>query len=186
MVRGQSTNGSEFDQKAVIKLRANTYKSFNYAAFLQDMATLSAARPNNATQRQALQAVAMSPKQSSEVLSRAVNVLGTPYRWGGSSPKKGFDCSGLIKYVYRDAAGISLPRSTREMIVMRAPTVDAKSLQSGDLVFFVGTYDTSGISHVGIYVGGNNFLHVSTSQGVKISSLLNSYWASKYWNARRI
>ena len=87
-----------------------------------------------------------------DVLIRAIGLVGTPYRWGGNTPDSGFDCSGLIKYVYRDAAGISLPRSTREMIGMRAPTVDAKALQSGDLVFFA-TSGGSQVSHAGIYVG---------------------------------
>ncbi|OPG75263.1 peptidase P60, partial [Pseudomonas ogarae] len=58
-----------------------------------------------------------------DVLFRALGLVGTPYRWGGNTPDSGFDCSGLIGYVYRDAAGIALPRSTREMISMRAPEV---------------------------------------------------------------
>ena len=93
-----------------------------------------------------------------DVLMRAIGLVGTPYRWGGNTPDSGFDCSGLIKYVYRDAAGISLPRSTREMIVMRAPTVDINSLQSGDLVFFA-TGGGSQVSHAGIYVGEGRFVH---------------------------
>lgn len=87
-----------------------------------------------------------------DVLIRAIGLVGTPYRWGGNTPDSGFDCSGLIGYVYRDAANISLPRSTREMIVMRAPTVNINALQSGDLVFFA-TGGGSQVSHAGIYVG---------------------------------
>ena len=60
---------------------------------------------------------------AADVLFRALGLVGTPYRWGGNTPDSGFDCSGLIKYVYNDAAGISLPRTTREMIVMRAQSV---------------------------------------------------------------
>lgn len=70
-----------------------------------------------------------------DVLFRALGLVGTPYRWGGNTPDSGFDCSGLIGYVYRDAAGISLPRSTREMIGMRAPNVGKNALQTGDLIF---------------------------------------------------
>ncbi|MGY2257412.1 C40 family peptidase, partial [Pseudomonas reactans] len=66
----------------------------------------------------------------------ALGLVGTPYRWGGNTPDSGFDCSGLISYVYRDMAGINLPRSTREMIVMRAPNVPQNALQTGDLIFF--------------------------------------------------
>ena len=68
-----------------------------------------------------------------DVLFRALGLVGTPYRYGGNTPDGGFDCSGLIGYVYRDAAGIKLPRSTRELISMRAPTVGRDRLQSGDL-----------------------------------------------------
>lgn len=121
-----------------------------------------------------------------DVLMRAIGLVGTPYRWGGNTPDSGFDCSGLIKYVYRDAAGISLPRSTREMIVMHAPTVDAKSLQSGDLVFFA-TNGGSQVSHAGIYVGEGRFVHAPSSGGtVRLDYLSNSYWAKAYLQAKRV
>ena len=121
-----------------------------------------------------------------DVLFRALGLVGTPYRWGGNTPDSGFDCSGLIKYVYRDAAGISLPRSTREMIVMRAPTVDAKALQSGDLVFFA-TSGGSQVSHAGIYVGEGRFVHAPSTGGtVRLDYLSNSYWAKAYLQAKRV
>ncbi|MGN8249131.1 C40 family peptidase [Pseudomonas sp. Marseille-Q3773] len=121
-----------------------------------------------------------------DVLMRAIGLVGTPYRWGGNTPDSGFDCSGLIKYVYRDAAGISLPRSTREMIVMRAPTVDAGSLQSGDLVFFA-TGGGSQVSHAGIYVGEGRFVHAPSTGGtVRLDYLSNSYWAKAYLQAKRV
>lgn len=121
-----------------------------------------------------------------DVLIRAIGLVGTPYRWGGNTPDSGFDCSGLIKYVYRDAAGISLPRSTREMIVMRAPTVDANSLQSGDLVFFA-TSGGSQVSHAGIYVGEGRFVHAPSTGGtVRLDYLSNSYWAKAYLQAKRV
>jgi cell wall-associated NlpC family hydrolase len=121
-----------------------------------------------------------------DVLIRAIGLVGTPYRWGGNTPDSGFDCSGLIKYVYRDAAGISLPRSTREMIVMRAPTVDVKSLQSGDLVFFA-TNGGSQVSHAGIYVGEGRFVHAPSAGGtVRLDYLSNSYWAKSYLQAKRV
>ncbi|AQW69555.1 C40 family peptidase [Pseudomonas fulva] len=121
-----------------------------------------------------------------DVLIRAIGLVGTPYRWGGNTPDSGFDCSGLIKYVYRDAAGISLPRSTREMIGMRAPTVDVKSLQSGDLVFFA-TSGGSQVSHAGIYVGDGRFVHAPRTGGtVRLDYLSNSYWAKAYLQAKRV
>lgn len=128
----------------------------------------------------------MSSPAADDVLFRAIGLVGTPYRWGGNTPDSGFDCSGLIGYVYRDAAGISLPRSTREMIVMRAPDVDANALQSGDLVFFA-TGGGSQVSHAGIYVGEGRFVHAPSTGGtVRLDYLSNSYWAKAYLQAKRI
>ncbi|UBM26463.1 C40 family peptidase [Pseudomonas sp. p1(2021b)] len=121
-----------------------------------------------------------------DVLFRAIGLVGTPYRWGGNTPDSGFDCSGLIGYVYRDAAGIKLPRSTREMIVMRAPNVDINALQSGDLVFFA-TGGGSQVSHAGIYVGEGRFVHAPSSGGtVRLDYLSNRYWARAYLQAKRV
>lgn len=121
-----------------------------------------------------------------DVLIRAIGLVGTPYRWGGNTPDSGFDCSGLIGYVYRGAANINLPRSTREMIVMRAPTVDINSLQSGDLVFFA-TGGGSQVSHAGIYVGEGRFVHAPSTGGtVRLDYLSNSYWSKAYLQAKRV
>jgi cell wall-associated NlpC family hydrolase len=121
-----------------------------------------------------------------DVLIRAIGLVGTPYRWGGNTPDSGFDCSGLIGYVYRDAAGISLPRTTRDMIVMRAPTVAVNALQSGDLVFFA-TSGGSQVSHAGIYVGEGRFVHAPSAGGtVRLDYLSNSYWAKAYLQAKRV
>jgi len=106
---------------------------------------------------------------------------GVPYRLGGAT-KKGIDCSAFVSVAYQKMLGMTLPRTVQAQQALGKP-VARDQLRKGDLVFFKTGWSTH---HVGIYVGGNNFLHVSTSQGVKISSLLNSYWASKYWNARRI
>lgn len=105
---------------------------------------------------------------------------GTPYRLGGTS-EIGIDCSALVRNVYRDTFNIDLPRSTRGQVHEGRP-IDRQELQAGDLVFFdpPGRYN-----HVGIYVGEGYFLHASTSKGVIISSLDNSYWRRYYWQARR-
>lgn len=121
-----------------------------------------------------------------DVLFRALGLVGTPYRYGGNTPDGGFDCSGLIGYVYRDAAGISLPRSTRELISMRAPAIGRDRLQSGDLVFFA-TNGGSQVSHAGIYVGDGRFVHAPSSGGtVRLDSLSNTYWQRTYLNAKRV
>ena len=130
-------------------------------------------------------AEAFSPA-ANDVLFRALGLVGTPYRWGGNTPDSGFDCSGLIGYVYREAAQIQLPRSTREMIGLRVPSVQRQALNSGDLVFFA----TSGgrqVSHAGIYVGEGRFVHAPSSGGtVRLDSLDDSYWRKKYLGARRV
>lgn len=121
-----------------------------------------------------------------DVLFRALGLVGTPYRWGGNTPDSGFDCSGLINFVYRDMTGIKLPRSTREMISMRAPSVPVQALQTGDLVFFA----TSGgrtVSHAGIYVGEGRFVHAPRTGGtVRLDSLQSSYWQRAYLDAKRV
>ncbi|UZH11338.1 NlpC/P60 family protein [Halomonas sp. BDJS001] len=105
---------------------------------------------------------------------------GTPYRIGGTS-ERGIDCSALVRNVYRDTFNLDLPRSTRGQVHEGRP-IDRQELQAGDLVFFrpPGRYN-----HVGIYVGDGYFLHASTSKGVIISSLDNSYWQRYYWQSRR-
>jgi cell wall-associated NlpC family hydrolase len=121
-----------------------------------------------------------------DVLFRALGLVGTPYRYGGNTPDGGFDCSGLIGYVYRDAAGISLPRSTRELSAMRSPKVHRDALLSGDLVFFA-TSGGRGVSHAGIYVGEGRFVHAPSSGGtVRLDSLDNSYWQRAYLDAKRV
>ncbi|MGL4473615.1 MAG: NlpC/P60 family protein [Shewanella sp.] len=106
---------------------------------------------------------------------------GVPYRLGGGT-KSGIDCSAFVSVAYEKMVGMTLPRTVREQQRL-GHTVPRNQLRKGDLVFFKTGKSTH---HVGIYVGSDNFLHVSTSQGVKISSLHNVYWASKYWNAKRI
>lgn len=121
-----------------------------------------------------------------DVLFRALGLVGTPYRWGGNTPDSGFDCSGLIGYVYRDTAGITLPRSTREMIGMRAQDVDQNALQTGDLIFFA-TNGGSQVSHAGIYVGEGRFVHAPATGGtVKLDSLSKAYWQKAYLSAKRV
>ncbi len=116
------------------------------------------------------------------VITTAKQYLGVPYLWAGTTPA-GFDCSGYTQYVFRQH-GIALNRTT-DTQYQQGTHVSRDSLEPGDLVFFQNTY-RPGISHVGIYVGDGNFIHSSSSQGVVISSLSSSYWAPRYYGARRV
>ncbi len=109
------------------------------------------------------------------------NWQGTPYRYGGIT-KSGIDCSGFVYMTFIRQFGIQLPRSTKEMIEV-GQNVTGNRLEPGDLLFFTtGFFD----HHVGIYLGGRNFIHASESHGVTISSLNNEYWNSNFEEARRI
>ena len=126
--------------------------------------------------------IAPSSSKADAIIATAKEYIGVPYVWGGSSPS-GFDCSGLVQYVFRQH-GISLNRTAKQQY-QHGSYVSRSSLQPGDLVFFQNTY-TTGISHVGIYIGSGEFIHASSSRGVMISSLSNSYWTSHYYGARRV
>lgn len=118
---------------------------------------------------------------SNKIISNAMDYLGVPYVFGGTSPY-GFDCSGYVQYVFANA-GISLPRTADVQYEVGMP-ISTTELVAGDLVFF-STY-TWGASHVGIYLGDNNFIHASSSRGISVDSLGSSYWSSHYIGARRI
>ena len=106
---------------------------------------------------------------------------GTRYRFGGTT-KRGLDCSSLVQHIYKNSFKMRLPRTT-EWQVKKGVFIAKNALKVADLVFFKTGKNSR---HVGIYVGDNQFLHVSESKGVKISSLDNVYWKRKYWQARRI
>lgn len=121
------------------------------------------------------------PQQIREaLLTQHERWAGTPYRLGGTG-FGGLDCSALVQNVFSETFQMQLPRSTGEL-VQQGTQVARDALQVGDLVFFrpPGRYN-----HVGIYVGDGYFLHASTSKGVILSKLNNSYWQRHYWQARR-
>jgi len=127
------------------------------------------------------------PALADSLLERGFTLVGTPYRYGGSSRKTGFDCSGFVSFLFRKEAGIELPRSTREMINLDAPKIKRSELEPGDVVFF-NNRGRGQVSHAGIYIGGDQFIHSSSSRsgGVRVDSLDDKYWRSSFMQAKRV
>lgn len=122
--------------------------------------------------------------RANDVLMRAISLVGTPYVWGGNTPESGFDCSGLVNYVFRDMLDLRLPRTSRELSALAAPEVDLPALTTGDLVFFASGGQ---VTHVGIYVGDGRFIHAPRTGGtVRMERLDSDYWQERYAGARRV
>jgi cell wall-associated NlpC family hydrolase len=122
---------------------------------------------------------------ANDVLFRAMALVGTPYHWGGNTPAGGFDCSGLVDYIYRNAANIALPHSSRDMATFNGVKVRSmEELISGDLVFFGSRGD---ISHVGVYVGKGRFVHAPNSGGtVRLDDIDGPYWRDHFVYGKRL
>ncbi len=117
------------------------------------------------------------------VSMHAIGLVGTPYRYGGNTPAGGFDCSGLISYVFRESAGMVLPRSTSDIAKLRGVDVATHALRVGDLVLFG---QRGSVDHVGIYVGEHRFVHAPSSGGtVRLDSLESGYWQPRLLGGRR-
>ncbi|MGU3412789.1 C40 family peptidase [Enterobacteriaceae bacterium C34A] len=126
-------------------------------------------------------------KAQKTAMNKLMGQIGKPYRWGGTSPRTGFDCSGLVYYAYKDLVKFRIPRTANEMYHLRdARSVDRGELQSGDLVFF-RTRGRGTADHVGVYVGGGKFIQSPrTGRDIQITSLSEDYWANHYVGARRV
>jgi cell wall-associated NlpC family hydrolase len=123
------------------------------------------------------------PEDANAVLMRALSLVGTPYRYGGNTPDAGFDCSGLVGYVYRDTLSRALPR-TSAALGAAGDTVALERMATGDLVVFG---DGAAVSHVGIYVGEGRFVHAPSSGGtVRLDRLDAPYWRDHLLGARRL
>ncbi len=122
--------------------------------------------------------------RASDLVVTAMAFLGVPYRRGGDSAETGFDCSGFVKAIYQQAAGLVLPRLAKEQAAA-TQTIDRRELQPGDLVFFNTLRRT--FSHVGIYIGDNKFIH-SPKPGaqVRVEDMGVPYWSSRFDGARRV
>lgn len=122
---------------------------------------------------------------ANSVLFRAIGLVGTPYRYGGNTPSSGFDCSGLVDYVYRTEAGVALPRTAHDIGALDAPKLERDDLAPGDLVFFHGRGRR--ITHVGIYVGEGRFVHAPNTGGtVRLDQLDGPYWRQHFLYGKRV
>ena len=140
-------------------------------------------------QKNVEQTVEQTPQTSwqaktQEILINAMSLTGIKYKYGGSKPETGFDCSGFVRYVFSQAANLTLPPTARA-ISQIGKTVKKEELQPGDLVFFNTL--KSAFSHVGIYVGDNKFIHAPRTGGeVRVENMQTGYWANRYNGAQRL
>jgi cell wall-associated NlpC family hydrolase len=120
----------------------------------------------------------------SDIVVQALSLLGTPYRFGGTSPEAGFDCSGLVRHVFGTVLNWDLPRRTEDISAI-GESVGRAELQPGDLLFF-NTLRRA-FSHVGIYIGEGRFVHAPAKNGrVRVEGLDDRYWAARFDGARRV
>lgn len=156
-----------------------------YNQFIQSLDSIlaGAVMPIAAEEQMTVRSASLPNGQAGQIVAAARNLLGQPVIWGGASPAQGFDCSGLVQYVYRQA-GINLPR-TADLQFLVGRTVLTAALQPGDLVYFT-TYEP-GPSHVGIYIGNDKFIHTSFEKGiVAIGDMKDNYFVQRYYGAKRI
>ncbi|KIZ50548.1 hypothetical protein UM91_11635 [Pseudomonas oryzihabitans] len=145
-----------------------------------------AARATSALHRKQATAQAATRNVGAQVATRAMDLVGTPYRFGGTNPQNGLDCSGLVNYVYRDVHNVKLPRTSRELAQLKGPKVARGDLKAGDLVFFK-TGQRSGIDHVAIYLGNDRFVHAPRSgESVRVDHLSKPYWTKRFASAKRV
>ena len=126
---------------------------------------------------------ALEDETFAAMISEAEKYLGMPYVWGGSSPSTSFDCSGFVSWVINHS-GWSVGRQTAQGLYNLCTPVSSAQAKPGDLIFFVGTYDTAGVSHVGIYVGGGMMIHCGDP--ISYANINTSYWQSHYFSFGRL
>lgn len=127
----------------------------------------------------------VSKKDAKAIVAKAKKYIGVKYVYGGTTPK-GFDCSGLVQYVFKQQ-GYKVPRLADEQYNQLGKLIKPKKLSVGDLVFFDTDHSKpKSVSHVGIFMGSNKFIHASSSKGVRIDKLTDSYWKKRFFAAKQI
>ena len=157
-----------------IKVGTTTgYVSSKYLSETKDSSNSSSDNTSNST------------TSASKVVSYAKSFLGKPYVWGAQGPSS-FDCSGFTYYVFKNSANITVPRTSKDQSTY-GTTISKKNLKVGDLVFFDTSGSNSGnVSHVGIYIGSNQFIHASSSKGKVVISDFNNYYTNAFVKAKRV
>jgi cell wall-associated NlpC family hydrolase len=154
------------------------------ASALPNSAGAQSASPENALARSAKVAATYAWNGAQDVAIYALGLIGVDYRYGGETPESGVDCSGLVRYVFQQVTGVTLPRTSKELSRL-GNHVASTDLAPGDLVFF--NTRRFPFSHVGIYLGDNRFIHApSTGSEVEISRLSETYWQKHFNGARRL
>ena len=162
------------------------FKSFFFLILFSLSCVISSASANLKSQPTFGSSLQGVPSSSvANVIDRAHALLGTPYKWGGSSAEQGFDCSSFLVYLFKTEANIHIPRTTAAMHRSTAATVKRNELKPGDAVFFKGN-GRGQVSHVGLYIGEGKFIHSPRAgKNVRIDSLGNNYWNKNYTGAKR-
>jgi len=131
-----------------------------------------------------MDAAATALHSAQDLASAALDLIGIRYKWGGNTPETGLDCSGLVRYVFQQVTGVTLPRTAKDMSRLGAQ-VAVSDLQPGDLVFF--NTRRFAFSHVGIYLGDNQFVHAPRrGREVEIATLDSGFWQRRFNGARRM
>ena len=149
------------------------------AMHLLGCATAPQSRPDQAAPELSALPSRLPADLSDGVAMHAMGLVGTPYRYGGNTPQGGFDCSGLIAYVFQNSAGVAPPRTVSRLQYWGQP-VSRQQLRTGDVVLLAQRNE---VTHAGIYVGDDRFVHAPSSGGeVRLDDLRSSYWSR--WQAQ--
>ncbi|UDM17395.1 C40 family peptidase [Vogesella sp. XCS3] len=157
------------------------------ALFLAGFMAVAHAAPDTAADGEAdpiARFASPGEEAAGDLLLQAMSLIGVAYRFGGSNPESGLDCSGFIQYVFKKSLRVNLPRTSASMAQV-GREIDRDELKAGDLVFF----NTRGFrySHVGMYLGNNKFIHSPrTGKSIEVVNMTQSYWATRYNGARRV
>jgi len=174
---------SSFTRRCATALFVASLAVASPLAAAQDSAGLSFAFADSAATR-VKTAASTALKSAQDLSSAALDLIGIRYKWGGNTPQTGLDCSGLVRYVFQQVTGVTLPRTAKDMSRL-GTEVAVADLQPGDLVFF--NTRRFAFSHVGIYLGDNQFVHAPRrGREVEVATLDSSFWKRRFDGARRM